>query len=113
MRGRTQACVVASRAAVATVVNEAAGFNEIFRFSLLSRHCAATALEAAWRKAEPKSEYDVVIVVRRHGLATVLSRDRIRHHNVAVLEKAISARQCGRNTTLSARTTCCPERRFL
>ena len=56
----------------------------------------------AWRKAEPKPAYDVIIVGGGHGLATAYYLAK-QHGitNVAVLEKSyLGSGNIGRNTTI-------------
>ena len=56
----------------------------------------------AWRKAEPKPAYDVIIIGGGHGLATAYYLAK--EHgitNVAVLEKSyLGSGNIGRNTTI-------------
>ncbi len=57
----------------------------------------------AWRKADPKPEYDIIIVGGGgHGLATAhYLAKTFKHHKVAVLEKGwIGGGNVGRNTTI-------------
>jgi sarcosine oxidase subunit beta len=75
------------------------------RFSIFSllRHATGAAWPAQWRAAEPRSEYDVVIIGGGgHGLATAyyLAKEHgIR--DIAVLEKGwIGGGNTGRNTTI-------------
>ena len=56
----------------------------------------------AWRKAEPKPAYDVIIIGGGHGLATAYYLAK-QHGitNVAVLEKSyLGSGNIGRNTTI-------------
>jgi len=76
-----------------------------YSFLSLSRHALANhrGWGRAWRKAEPKPAYDVVIVgAGGHGLATAyyLAREH-RVASVAVLEKGwLGGGNTGRNTTI-------------